>query len=220
MSGKSLGGFDSCESRENRKDQGRPQQRRRDAMKTKNVFHIAVFALLVVAVAQWGYAAEHPKEHPTTQPAKGAKSEVSKEELAVAIKDYVKKDAALKGGYFMVYDEKAGKPLALSLLKVHKERLSTIGDGVYFACADFKTPEGKVYDLDIFMKGPDRNHLAVTEVSVHKEAGLERYTWHEEGGIWKKHYMEGSQPKGSSMKHEHPAEHPTRGSATKEEHPK
>ena len=189
-------------------------------MRSKGVIQIAVVALMVLAISNWSFAAEHPKEHPAEHPTKGEKAEISKEKLAEAIKDYVKKDSALKGGYFMVYDEKAGKPLALSLVKVHKERLSTIGDGVYFACADFETPAGKVYDLDIFMKGPDKHHLTVTEISVHKEAGLERYTWHEEGGIWKKHHMEGSaskgsETKGSGSKHEHQAEHPSQGSASK-----
>ena len=201
-------------------------------MKSKSMIHIAVFAIMVLAISNWSFAAEHPKEHPAEHPAKGAKSEITKEELAVAIEDYVKKDSALKGGHFLVFDAKAGKPLTLSLLKVHKERLSPLGDGVYFACADFQTPAGKVYDLDIFMKSKDsdKHRLKVTEISVHKEAGVERYSWHEEGGIWKKHHMEGSQPKGSETKgsgskHEHPAEHPsegseTKGSGTKEEHPK
>ncbi len=169
---------------------------------------------------------EHAEEHPEEHHASVTRPEMSKEELAEAVQDYVARDSALKGGYFLVYDKEAGESLALSLLKVHKERLSTIGHGVYFACADFKTPEGKVYDLDIFMKGPDKDHLAVTEVSVHKEDGVERYTWYEEGGVWKKRHMEGSHSKGSATKgsatkREHPEEgSASKGSATKSEHPK
>lgn len=186
-------------------------------MKIKNAVCVAVCVLLVLAVAQLGYAAEHPAEHPADHAAVEAKHEVTKEELADAIEEYVQKDAALKGGYFTIYDEIAGKPLALSLVRVHKDRLATIGDGVYFACADFETPEGKMYDLDIFMKikDPEKRHFKVTDISVHKEAGVARYTWYEEGGIWKKHYMEGSQSKGSMMKQERPSE----GSMMKHEHP-
>ena len=139
-----------------------------------------------------------------------------------------------------MYDKTAGEPLVLTLLKVHKERLATVGEGVYFACADFVTPTGKIYDLDIFMQGPDKDHLAVTEISVHKEAGKARYTWYEKGGIWSKksvahmegsaskHHMapegehpaEGSGMKSSETKHERGHEGSgMKGSETKEEHP-
>lgn len=126
---------------------------------------------------------EHPKkeEHP-----KGETTPLTKEDLATAIEEYVKKDANQRGGYFLVYDDKAKKPLVLSLEKVHKERLATIGTNVYFACADFKTPEGKIYDLDIFVKGVDKHHLEVTQITIHKESGKARYTWYEEKGVWKK----------------------------------
>lgn len=151
-------------------------------------------------------AAEHPKEHPQEHSKEGKKkgskehpedpknekqtrkaaSPVTMDGLAQAIKKYVEKEASLKGGYFMVYDPVAKQPLALTLDKVHKDRLSKVAEDTYFACADFKTPEGKVYDLDVFMKGPDAASLQVTEVSIHKESGKARYGWVEENGIWKK----------------------------------
>jgi hypothetical protein len=36
------------------------------------------------------------------------------------------------------------------------------------------------------MTGPDKDHLTVTDVSVHKKDGKERYTWAKDGNIWKK----------------------------------
>ena len=86
----------------------------------------------------------------------------------------------------MVYDTVADEALVLTLKKVHKDRLSQVGPKVYFACADFKTPQDKVYDLDIFMKGTDKDRLQVTEITVHKEDNKARYTWFETGGVWKK----------------------------------
>lgn len=145
---------------------------------------IVIVGLLAIAGAV--NAGEHPAEHPQEHPAEAKASALTKEELAEAISSYVEQDAALKGGFFLVYDTVARKPLALTLKKVHTDRLSLIGDQVYFACADFETPAGRVYDLDIFMRGPDREHLEVTEVAVHKEAGAERYTWLEKDGVWKK----------------------------------
>ncbi len=161
----------------------------------------------------WG--AEHPAEHPsggTKQSGSSKKqSALSKEDMAWAIEAYVKKETALKGGYFLVYDKVAKKPLVLALDRVHKDRLSRVGAGVYFACADFRTPEGKVYDLDVFMKGPDKKHMKVTEISVHKEDGKARYTWYEKRGIWKKKHAGSAKKESASSGNkaaEHPAEHP------------
>lgn len=179
------------------------------------VLHLWLVGTVLVVTTGLGYAAEHPSEHPTEaqtsaeRPAEHAKgseqSVVTKEELAKVIEDYVARDAALKGGFFLVYDQKTRKPLVLSLLKVHKERLSRVGPQEYFACADFGTPEDKVYDLDIFMAGPDKAHLTVTRITVHKEDGKERYTWYSEEGVWKMKLL-GVEPKAG----EHPAEeHPS-----------
>lgn len=160
----------------------------------KGVWRVVVVAVALLASAGFVYAAEHPSEHPSGKmqmehPAKQMgemeKASLTKEELAEAIRAYVEKEAALKGGYFLVYDKLAEKPLVLSLKKVHEDRLATIGDGVYFACADFVTPNGKLYDLDIFMKGHNKNDLEVTDITIHKKEGKERYTWFEEDGRWK-----------------------------------
>jgi hypothetical protein len=78
--------------------------------------------------------------------------------------------------------------LKLTLEKVHKERLSHIGDDVYFACADFNADNGKVYDLDIFLQGKNTDNLTVAEISVHKENGEARYGWQKQEGIWVKKY--------------------------------
>jgi len=80
-------------------------------------------------------------------------------------------------------DEK--KPLMLQLDKVHKERLASLGGGVYFACTDMKSSDGAVYDLDFFMRRTEGG-IETTEVAVHKKAGKARYGWKEENGIWKK----------------------------------
>ena len=145
---------------------------------------VAALGLLVGASAGVARAQEHP-EHPTDKPKLESKG-VTIPELADAITEYVKKDSALKGGFFFVYDPVDKAPLALTLDHVHTERLSRVGPNTYFACADFKATDGKIYDLDVFMQGPERESLQVTEVAVHKKAGIERYTWYEEGGVWKK----------------------------------
>lgn len=140
---------------------------------------IMVFAGASVVSAQ-EHPSEHPSEHPTSK-----KATLTKETLAEAIRDYVNGESDLKGGYFLFFDKKQGKPLALTLDRVHKERLATLGGGVYFACADFKAIDGDMYDLDIFMK-ETKEGLEVTDISLHKKNGQARYTWTEKNGIWSK----------------------------------
>ncbi|MCH7549306.1 MAG: hypothetical protein IH969_07220 [Candidatus Krumholzibacteriota bacterium] len=135
-------------------------------------------ALLLAPQLSPAQEKEHP-EHPEDQ----AASEMTLDALAVAITDYVKQDAKLKGGFFLVYDAVDKKPLQLTLVKVHKDKLATLGDGVYFACTDMKTADGTVYDLDFMMKETDHG-IRTTEVMVHKKSGEPRYAWKEKDGVW------------------------------------
>jgi hypothetical protein len=129
---------------------------------------------------------ERPSEHPQEHPGGKQKSGLSTDDLADAIQNYVKREAALKGGFFLVYDKDARQTLTLTLERVHRERLSRVAPDTYFACADFKSSEGKTYDLDVFMRGPSKVKLEVTEISVHKEEGKARYNWVEKQGVWSK----------------------------------
>ncbi|MCI0406058.1 MAG: hypothetical protein L0Z48_00395 [candidate division Zixibacteria bacterium] len=150
---------------------------------------LSLFVGLVFAAGKL-VAQEHPTEHPKAKPA--AKPEAKKTEasltmadLSTAIKGYIAQDAKLKGGYYLVYDPVSKKTLEMTLDRVHEDRLSKVAEGVYFACVDCKATDGKVYDVDIFMKG-NKSKLEVNEVSVHKVDGSPRYGWAEEGGVWKK----------------------------------
>ena len=88
--------------------------------------------------------------------------------------------------------------------------------------------KGKVYDLDVFMKGPDKDHLVFSKFMVHKEAGKERYTWYEQDGVWKTKSVEAPIEKPAKKTEEkpskeHPKEHPEedpKKSEKSEEHPK
>lgn len=126
-------------------------------------------------------AQEHPKEHPSST----TKSALTPETLAKEITQFVENDAKLRGGYFLFHDEKEGMPLALTLDKVHKDKLSKVAEGTYFACSDFKSKDGKTYDLDFFLKETGSG-LQVSEIMVHKEDGKARYGWLEEKGVWKR----------------------------------
>lgn len=143
----------------------------------------AVILILSAGNARAQEHPEHPQEHPAEKPKTGP---LTMDAFAKAAEAYIEHDSELKGGYFLVYDSEQKKPLLLKLDKVHREKLANTGDREYFACADFKTPEGAVYDLDIFMKGSSEADLVATEITIHKVGGKPRYTWFEDKGTWKK----------------------------------
>src|SRR5207247_9466350 len=88
------------------------------------VVAMAVAASGVIALAQ--QHPEHPKgdhEHPKSE----AKPSLTKDEMADAVEDYVKKESAKNSGAFVVKDSVEEKDLSLTLKEVHRERLSQVG---------------------------------------------------------------------------------------------
>ena len=122
---------------------------------------------------------EHPKEHPKKD---AAGAEVTTADISTGIKKHIEAESK-KDGKFHVKHE--GKDLSLTLVKVHDDRLSSLGGGKHFACVDMKAADGTTYDLDFFLSGKPGS-MKVTETSVHKVDGKPLYDWKEESGVWKK----------------------------------
>ena len=67
-------------------------------------------------------------------------------------------------------------------------RNSRVDNDLYFICADFKTPKGRIYDLDFWMRGTSQDGLRLTQaITIHKEEGRPRYYWSFDrvAGVWK-----------------------------------
>jgi hypothetical protein len=160
---------------------------------------IALFAALFFTPAMTLLAAEHPgqqrqpqlqqlpqtttrplQSYTQTQEVKG----VSKADISAGIKKYIASDTK-KSSDRKFHVKYGGKDLALDLIQVHDDRLSTLGGGKYFACVDMKATNGTAYDIDFFMAGAPGG-MKVTETSVHKINGKPLYNWKEENGVWKK----------------------------------
>ncbi len=120
-----------------------------------------------------------PDEHPEL----AHLTQVSTDSLADAITAYVTSESKERGGAFPVPAPNGGEPLGLTLTTVHRERLSRLADGRYFACADFKGADGNTYDVDIFMR-PESKGVVPTEIIVHKVNGAARFNWLERDGAW------------------------------------
>ena len=155
---------------------------------------IRVFIGLFLAPVVSLLAQDHPRAPQQSQPqqlpqtTKGAPqaammqssmSDVS-DGLRRFISGYAAKSADKK--FHMPYQR---KDLALDLVKLHDDRLSSLGGDKYFACVDMKGNDGKIYDVDFFMI-VQPGKLTVTETSVHKINGKPLYNWKQENGVWKK----------------------------------
>jgi len=121
-----------------------------------------------------------PDEHPEL----AHLTEVTTESLAAGIASYVQSESERHDGKFTITDPVGNTSLDLSLASVHRDRLSRLADGRYFACADFEGADGHTYDIDIFMQPQSTGGLAPTDVIVHKEDGVARFNWVERNGTW------------------------------------
>lgn len=127
-----------------------------------------------------------PKDQPrsTASPQQVAKKEVSPADISAGIKkDIASKSKKSSDKKF--HTKYKGNDLALNLIKVHDDAVSSLGNGNYFACVDMKAADGTAYDIDFFMTGKP-GAMNVTETSVHKINGKPLYDWKEKGGVWKK----------------------------------
>jgi len=100
-----------------------------------------------------------------------------------AIEEYIRKDSELRGGYFLIYDWREERPVALSFHGIPRERVRPLGPNAYLACVDMFTPAGEDYNVDFFLRGADPEEMEVTNISIHAAAGCPRYEWREEGGV-------------------------------------
>jgi hypothetical protein len=152
----------------------------------------AVSVALFLAPAMPLFAAEHPQirvqplpQTTTSAPQSGTSTMVvSTADISTGIKKHIASDRK-KSSDKKFHVNYQGKDLALDLVKVHDDRLSSLGSGKYFACVDMKATDGTIYDIDFFMAGQPGS-MRVTETSVHKISGKPLYNWKEEGGVWKK----------------------------------
>ncbi|MCI0446821.1 hypothetical protein L0152_26925 [bacterium] len=124
---------------------------------------------------------EHPeqKEHPKSEhPEKKVTVEDIDKSITTAIQDQAKAD-----GVFHVKDAVLDKTWDLTLVRVHKDKLTALDKSNYFACVDFKAKDGTMVDVDFFLKS-DNGKLNVTDTSVHKVDGVARYMYQEKDGFW------------------------------------
>ena len=94
----------------------------------------------------------------TTSPQSGTQTkEVNKADISNGIKKYID-SGRKKSSDKKFHVNYRGKDLALDLIRVHDDPLSSLGGGKYFACVDMKATDGKTYDIDFFLTGQPGQH--------------------------------------------------------------
>ena len=98
---------------------------------------------------------------------------------SAAVEKHVKRESK-KTGAFQVPDDVLKKEWPLALKRIHKDRIVSLGEGKFFACADFKEKGGKKTDLDLdFYVSKQGDAWIVDRVLVHKVSGVARYTYND-----------------------------------------
>jgi hypothetical protein len=95
--------------------------------------------------------------------------ELSKADIAIAIENDIDNERK-KSNDKKFHVNYRGKDLALALIRIHDDPLSSLGGGKYFACADMKAADSIIYDIDFFIAGQSGS-MKVTGTSVHKVNG-------------------------------------------------
>jgi len=124
------------------------------------------------------HADKKDKEHAGKEHA-GKAIKVSAKDIKAKIKSYIKKDTKMKGGSFLIFDDKLDKTWRLKFVKIH-DPVRIINDKTYFACMDFKEVGGKdVLDIDFWLEvhHKAKHHLKITAIKIHKLNGKARFTY-------------------------------------------
>jgi len=155
---------------------------------------VSIFTGLFCAPVALLVAQEHPRPPQQSQSQQlpqttagapqAATMEASMTDISTGLKKYID-TSANKSPDKKFHIAYRGKNLALDLIKVHDDRLSSLGRDKYFACVDMKGADGRIYDVD-FLMAVQPGKLSVTETSVHKINGKPLYNWKEENGVWKR----------------------------------
>jgi hypothetical protein len=155
---------------------------------------IQVFIGLLLAPIPPLLAQEHPRAPQQSQSqqlpqttrgtTQAATMQASTADVSAGLKEFISGYAAKSADkkFHVPYQR---KNLALDLVRVHDDRLSSLGGDKYFACVDMKGTDGKIYDID-FLMAVQPGKLTVTQTSVHKINGKPLYNWREDKGVWKK----------------------------------
>lgn len=115
----------------------------------------------------------------------GAPTSWNKKNVEKELKTFIDREKEKQNGVFVVKDEVTHRDRALTLEKIHSDKIVKLNDGTSFVCADFKDTSGEKVDVDFFMIPTHSGSLdTIKRIQVHKIDGVARYTYLERNGEW------------------------------------
>lgn len=81
-------------------------------------------------------------------------------------------DSSMRGGKLEILDPRSGQARTVTFVELH-DAVHRTGDGSAYACADFKDESGKLYDVDVYVRGEDGGYR-LKELVLHKADGKDR----------------------------------------------
>jgi len=94
-----------------------------------------------------------------------------------------------------VMDPRLGRRVKLALIALNLDSITAATTDTYFVNADFQSPVGHTYSLDLFFSGVDKSDLTFEKADIRSVDGWPRYTWYQEGGVWKQRRVAARPPK-------------------------
>jgi hypothetical protein len=110
---------------------------------------------------------------------------VKDEDVVRAVEEYINEKTGTSGGVFVIFDEELQREARLRLHEVMWDHLGRVSADTYFACAEFVTDDGDIYDVDVFVQ-QEGEELVFREMMIHIVNGEERYKWYKEGDLWRR----------------------------------
>jgi hypothetical protein len=98
--------------------------------------------------------------------------------IRAAVENFIQDAVSVTGGQFMLYDNLEQTPIVLfPQYDIEDNSLHTTGPGRYALAVDMNSSDGKDYNLDFFLEGPETGNAKVQEVLIRSVNGQPRYEW-------------------------------------------
>lgn len=107
-----------------------------------------------------------------------AAEEPSAEEIKSIMEKHINNNLQPGSGLFLIEDPESKKLLQLTFEGLHEKVKYVKEENVYYACADFRSHDGSIlYDIDFWVGTGPTGNLRVSDVIVHKENGVARFSY-------------------------------------------
>lgn len=136
----------------------------------KKILIASAMLLPLWAMAQ-GNAGDEPEpsvNEYSQEEGSGVMIQDSDEDIRNLVEDYIKKDIALKGAFF-IEDKNSGKVLSLKFVAITKTNLPEDGDKT--VTAQFSSEGSKFYNLIFLLSGSNWGNMEIQKISLEPASG-------------------------------------------------